>query len=246
MNNISVTFTRFGEGVVLVLSCFSWSVGVGQVLPNQQPDLPEVLLIGDSISIAYTPIVATLLKDQARISRPDVNCEHTAFGLLHLMDWLGTTRWDVIHFNFGIWDAHYLYNGAPEFNVELIGIENMKRRHSTSEYVANLGHIVSLLKQSGADLIWASTTPFYTYGEETIRIVEENNLAAARLMNSTGIRINDLYALCLPNVNTWLVRNSCHFEPAGNEQIARQVAAIISEVLKIRRLRMVADNPEVN
>jgi len=72
------------------------------------PGLPRVLLIGDSISIGYTVPVRDLLKGKANVHRIPVNGGPTLNGLKHLDAWLGTSRWDVIHFNWGLHDLKYI------------------------------------------------------------------------------------------------------------------------------------------
>ena len=71
---------------------------------EDDPTLPRVLLIGDSISIGYTLPVRELLKGKANLHRPPTNCSSTASGLKNLDAWLGQGKWDVIHFNFGLHD----------------------------------------------------------------------------------------------------------------------------------------------
>jgi lysophospholipase L1-like esterase len=56
---------------------------------QDDPKLPRVLLIGDSVSRGYTQAVRKSLSDQMNI---DV--------------WLGDGKWDLIHFNFGIHDRN--------------------------------------------------------------------------------------------------------------------------------------------
>jgi hypothetical protein len=73
-----------------------------------EPGLPRVLLIGDSISIGYTLEVRALLQGRANVHRIPVNGGATEVGLANIEDWLGDGNWDVIHFNFGLHDAKYV------------------------------------------------------------------------------------------------------------------------------------------
>ena len=77
--------------------------------------LPKVLLIGDSISIGYTPHVAAALRGQVQVKHHAGNAQHTGTGLKQLKRWLGDTEWDVIHFNWGLWDLCYRH---PESKVQ--------------------------------------------------------------------------------------------------------------------------------
>src|ERR1041384_5436441 len=88
------------------------------------PALPRVLLIGDSISIGYTLQVRELLKGKANLHRIPINGGATEVGLAKMKEWLGDGKWDVIHFNFGLHDAKH--KSATEY------------RASRDEYAANL------------------------------------------------------------------------------------------------------------
>src|SRR5690349_10757201 len=72
---------------------------------EDRPGLPRVLIIGDSISVGYTLPVRELLKDKANVHRIPVNGGPTIRGLANLDTWLGTGKWDVIHFNWGLHDV---------------------------------------------------------------------------------------------------------------------------------------------
>src|SRR5688572_13452387 len=70
------------------------------------PSLPDVLLLGDSISLGYTRPVRAMLAAKANVFRasgPDgmkpANCGDTGRGLAGLEQWLGHRKWSVIHFN---------------------------------------------------------------------------------------------------------------------------------------------------
>jgi|GEM_PF-4475903 len=76
--------------------------------PVKESTLPKVLIIGDSISIDYTVPVRENLNGIADVFRPAWNCQDSECGLAYIGKWLGKGKWDVIHFNSGIWDTHLL------------------------------------------------------------------------------------------------------------------------------------------
>lgn len=78
------------------------------------PNLPRVILIGGSNSIGYTLPVRELLKGKANVHRPPDNCGDTNKGLKYIEKWLGTGKWDVIHFNWGSHDLKYAPEETPE------------------------------------------------------------------------------------------------------------------------------------
>jgi hypothetical protein len=63
-----------------------------------QKVLPKVLILGDSISIGYTPYVQDMLKEIAEVHRPTLedgtpeNCEGTTKGILELITARGYPR----------------------------------------------------------------------------------------------------------------------------------------------------------
>jgi hypothetical protein len=203
------------------------------VNPKDNPDLPNVLIIGDSISIGYTIAVRKFLDGKADVFRPGANCMYSGHGAQSMKAWVANRKWDVIHFNFGIWDTHYLHNGKlimPN-NLGNYKTADLKRRYSHQQYIKNLEKVLKVVKRTKAKLIWASTTPFVSYGEDTKEFLAENNKLAAQLMQDNDVVINDLYALALPNLKQWQLKDGCHFNPEGYTGLATQVAAkILAEI----------------
>ena len=86
---------------------------------EDQPGLPRVLLIGDSISIGYTIPVRNLLKGKVNVHRIPTNGGPTIKGLNQIEAWIGKKKWDVIHFNWGLHDLKYMGpNGENLFPKE--------------------------------------------------------------------------------------------------------------------------------
>ena len=76
----------------------------------------RVLIVGDSISLGFTPVLAEILADEATVERPpqqlfpggQTNCGDTERGVAELGSWLGDANpYDVVHFNFGLHDICY-------------------------------------------------------------------------------------------------------------------------------------------
>jgi hypothetical protein len=130
--------------------------GINAQTKPSNNDLPKVFLIGDSISIGYTPKVVDQLQDKAFVSRAKANCGDTNRGLSALDGWLGKTKWDIIHFNWGLHDLCYR---NPD--VKTVGNRdkvNGAQSVPLDQYRKNLEALVLRLKKTGAKLIWASTT----------------------------------------------------------------------------------------
>jgi len=194
----------------------------------EPPPLPQVLIIGDSISIGYFEPLQKRLKDVAVVSHNPGNAQHTAYGLKKLDVWLGDTRWDVIHFNHGLHDLKYIDARGRNTSVE-----TGKQQIPIDQYERNLEEIVKRLKKTGAKLIFATTTPvpdgtgFRAKGDAVIY-----NRAAERVMNKHGVPINDLYSFALPRLKEIQRDSNVHFNPQGSELLAEQVAKSILKALE--------------
>ena len=194
----------------------------------EQPPLPQVLIIGDSISIGYFKPLQERLKDIAVVSHNQGNAQHTANGLKMLNEWLGDTRWDVIHFNHGLHDLKYV-----DARGQNTSVETGKQQIPVDEYERNLDEIVGRLKKTGAKLIFATTTPvpdgtgIRAKGDAVIY-----NRAAERVMKRHGVPINDLYSFALPRLKEIQRDSNVHFNPQGSELLAEQVAKSILKALE--------------
>lgn len=176
---------------------------------HDKPDLPRILLIGDSVSIGYTPIVRRELEGKANVHRAPRNCGGTQLAIKELSRWLGKKQWDLIHFNFGIHD------------------------HGTrlNSYRSNLEHITDRLKTTGAKLIWANTTPIPDGWKASSGSIAARNAVATRVMNEKGVVINDLNSVIRPYLETEQRPRDVHFKPAGRERLGKQVARVIAQHL---------------
>jgi hypothetical protein len=178
------------------------------------PKLPRVLLIGDSVSGGYTLAVRRALAGKANVHRAPENCGPTSNGVKKLDLWLAGGPWDVIHFNFGLHE----------------------RKTKPEEYEQRLNAIVERLKKTGAKLIWATTTPVsagtpdWTEGK-----VEELNAVAARVMQQQGIETDDLYATIKPTVAEHQNPKDVHFNAAGYAKLGEQVTQVILKALPAKK-----------
>lgn len=204
----------------------------------EDPSLPRVLVLGDSISIGYLLTVRTLLQGKANVLRPAANCGSTKTALesYGLERWLGDKPWDVIHFNFGLHDLSYRFangkdkNDAGEYASPVNGA---KPNVSVQEYGENLRKIVARLKETGAKLIFATTTPVpdseaekYVQGSEV-----PYNEIARQVMDEEGVTINDLHGVAAAHLEEWQIPRNVHFSSKGSKALAEQVAESIKNIL---------------
>ena len=191
--------------------------------------LPRVLLIGDSISEGYTPPVRKLLQGKANVHRIPENGGSTKAGLAKIEKWLGTEKWDVIHFNWGLHDLMFDPSTHPD--------PAQYEKDQLALYEKNLRALTARLKQTGAKLIWASSTPV---AEEMSsprspshrsNVVAIYNEIAAKIMMENGIPIDDLNAYVTPLQDKMRKPHDVHFSVEGSEFLAIKVAEEITKAL---------------
>ena len=214
---------------------FPTAAGLFAAGPEQTPakgSLPQVLLIGDSISIGYTSGVTEILKNEAVITHNKANAEHTGTGLKQLDKWLGTTKWDVIHFNWGLWDLCYRH---PDSKVQ----GNRDKVHgkittTPEQYEQNLEMLVQRLEKTGAVLIWANTT--VVPENEEGRFVGDDkkyNEVAERVMKKHGIPIDDLNTITSGfGPELFEGPGNVHYTKEGYKKLAVLVAGKIRDALQ--------------
>ncbi len=201
------------------------------ILVSAAPEKKNVLIIGDSISIGYTPFVIAELKDEANVVRIKGNSETSTNCVAKIDTWLGDTKWDVIHFNCGLWDLCYRHpNSTVQGNRDKI---NGTISTSVEEYAQNLEIIVKRLKETGAELIFATIT--YVPSEEEGRFVEDAqiyNAAALKVMKRHGVKINDLYKPSAKiHAEQGQGKNNVHYKKVGYQTLSEYVVKAIRKRL---------------
>jgi acyl-CoA thioesterase-1 len=194
------------------------------------PNLPRVLLLGDSISMGYTIPVRTQLKGIANVHRPQENCSHTRFALNRLEDWLRGGKWDAIHFNFGLHD---------------ISLDGDRQVVPPQEYANNLIALVGRLKRTGAALAWASTTPVLrdlsckdpvrgnTFTQRS-KDVDVYNEIAAEIMAANDVPVDDLNGLSKARITELQIPDDIHFCRQGYAFLGATVAGFLRRRLTSR------------
>ena len=173
--------------------------------------LPRVLLIGDSVSRGYTQDVRKVLNGKMNVHRAPENCGPTANGIKKIDAWLGESKWDLIHFNFGIHD----------------------RATSLPDYVQRLEQLVERMKRTGAKLVWATTTPIPDDASKNQRAesIVERNVAALSVMQKHGVAVDDLFGAVTPHLSKLQNPNDVHFNAEGYEFLGKQVASVLQAQL---------------
>ena len=180
--------------------------------PN--PALPDILLIGDSITRAYYAETSRLLDGRANCylfatsaSSGDSRLPKQIADLATMMP----STFAVIHFNNGMHGWEY----------------------TEQQYAAGLPGVVAAVRKlsPSAALLWASTTPLRkptTAGATNQRVDERNRLALA-VMQQQHIQVDDQGGLMLQHQD--LHQDDVHFTKEGSAVQAQQVAQSILQAL---------------
>jgi hypothetical protein len=194
---------------------------------------PKILIIGDSISMGYTPLVRKQLKKQARIYHNPKNAQHTGVGLKNSNNWIKKEKWDIIQFNWGLWDMCYR---IPEIN-------HPKNKDKTTgiitnnkyEYATNLDSIVETIKrQTNAKLVFVTTThvPEQDAGRYANDVTAYNDTAKI-IMKKHGVCINDIHkqSIIIHN-NFGKGSNDVHYYKEGYKKLSDLISIFLEKQLK--------------
>lgn len=197
--------------------------------PVVQEGLPNVLLIGDSISIGYMLPAREDLKGIANVFRPPTNCGPTTNGVANLDSWLGDRKWDVIHFNFGLHDLKYM--GPNGKNLADPKSPDSKAQVAIDDYAANLKKIATRLKKTGATVIWRQTTPVPEGAKG--RVVGDSkkyNEVAAKVMEEVGgIQTDAMYDFAIKEVPN--LPGNVHYSPEGSKKLGKHVGEVVRKAI---------------
>jgi acyl-CoA thioesterase-1 len=156
-------------------------------LPNFAPvlGLPNVLIVGDSISHGYFPLLAAALNGTANLQHAPSNTGALQAGIacfnITTLDALAeNVKWDVISYNFGLHDT-------SEPTPPPVGITNI------AAYVAQLRHYTELALSTGAKPLFALTTPYMA--NNIYKTLEVMNSKASGMVHGLGVPTVDLYTV---------------------------------------------------
>ena len=187
--------------------------------------LPDVLLIGDSLSMSYTLGVRDRLAGYANVFRAPDNCRSTRQTREQIEVYLGRREWRLIHFNWGMHDITLFEDGKSSVS----GTPQV----SKAEYRNNYEWLLARLRRTKAKLIWATTTPVADHVElRSNENVDAYNLIASRMIEDSDVEINDLHALVQTQV-TPIWSDGVHLTKHGADIAAEAVANSILRVLDL-------------
>ena len=191
----------------------------------------KVWLIGDSVRMFYQNEVISQLDDQYQVFAPNENCRFSSYVLNSLRFWLNEfPSPDIVHFNAGLWDTAILYHEDGCF----IPIE---------EYVRNMKIILRELKNTGAQIIFATTTPVSDHktalpgpmppAHKNQDIIAYNR-AVLEAYKNEDIVVDDLFSILYPEKEKYLSDDLIHPNADGVKLLGTAVARCIRDTASKR------------
>ena len=183
---------------------------------HADPHLPNVLVLGDSISRNYFPRVTEDLAQKANVylmaSSTSVGDPRLPLQIAEFAQLEGV-RFQVVHFNNGMHGWAYT-----------------EEQYQTA--IPSLLDAVRPLVLRGGSLIWANTTPVRSDASDgaTNARVDARNAIALRSMNAAGIPVDDQHALMRKHGD--LYDDAVHFNEIGAGIQGDQAAALILSALR--------------
>lgn len=196
------------------------------------PGKKKVLIIGDSISLGYFPHVRDALQNEAEVTHNPGNAQHTGTGLQKIDQWLGDVHYDVIVFNWGLWDLCYRHPDAKTYGQR--DKVNGKITHTTEQYEANMEKLVERLKRTGTKLIFVTTTviPPGEAGRFEGDEVTYNKVAKA-VMKKYKISVCDLYEPSIKIHKKYEeAKGDVHYTKEGYKALGNYIVDCIGVLLK--------------
>jgi lysophospholipase L1-like esterase len=213
LSSTAMVTLQSARAATSILEEIEWTWGVRPLKPD--PALPNVLLMGDSITRAYFPAVTQhlagvanvyLLATSASVGDPRLPNQLADFSRMQHVNFR------AIHFNNGMHGWAY----------------------SEAQYQARFPGLIRAIRaiSPGARLVWANSTPVHldaSPGPTNLRI-DRRNAIAKTFVDAQRIPIDDQHALMQQHLDSF--EDAVHFNAAGAEIQGAQAAMTIVGVLR--------------
>jgi hypothetical protein len=181
-------------------------------------DTQKIFVVGDSISIGYTPYIAKQLPE-SKVVHNFANGRSSSYGVERIKGWAAVeSGWDVCTINHGIWDS------------EDVGV------HITTitDYVSNLKKEINFLRTVCKKVMFATTTSIPVNAPHITDIeVQERNAAATALMDEMNVPVCDLYPVSqgLDDLRRDAnLQNDVHYVGEGYEILASEMVKCMKDL----------------
>ncbi|MBP6750457.1 MAG: SGNH/GDSL hydrolase family protein [Xanthomonadaceae bacterium] len=190
----------------------------------------RVVLIGDSIRMNAEPFLRRRLSGDIELFAPPTNCESSRKVLAHLREWVPVGSAELVHLNCGLHDLRY--DAGRDLSVCTL-----------DEYAANLEAIFVYLRDTGAMLVWATSTPFDEATHNRTKTsrryaadMQAYNARSVEIARRYGATIHDLHAtLSRMRLEELWLPDGLHFNRAGCDAVGAAMAEVIMQAAAAQR-----------
>jgi hypothetical protein len=208
-------------------------------LATDDPKLPRVLSVGDSISMNYYKSTKEGLKGIANYHKIEDNCWSVYRGMTFISYWLGDykakgRRWDVVLVNSGMHDMKQKKLRGP-YAVPL------------EKYKKGLEKEIQIIKETGATVIFVTTTPVQNdsgnkrYAFRSKGAEKDFNQAAKQMLKAhPDVHILDLAKVVNESkvLDNWRKGTEIHYWKAHESAVlGKAVTEKIKEVLAAKKAK---------
>ena len=160
--------------------------------------MKNILLLGDSIRQNYQEYVKQELRGAANVYFTNDNGRFCQFTLRYLHEWIralsndGRIKFDVIHFNCGLWDILRLSNEDMPFTNEAQYADFLERIVKRIQYLCPDARIIFALT---TEVIEPGFEPGISLGERRNKDIRRYNEIAQKVCTRLQIEIDDLWTV---------------------------------------------------
>lgn len=175
--------------------------------------MKKILLLGDSIRISYQPLVKEKLNGIAEVLGPGDNCRFVKYTLWYINSWIDEFgKPDIIHWNNGLWDVYHFCQDSGIFTT-------------LEDYTSEIRRVLQRLKKTGAEIIWATTTPVNNNNINCKNSdIDQYNEAIIKYMQKENIYINDLNSVVKSDIGLYIGEDYMHLSDKGQIICAEAVS----------------------
>lgn len=188
--------------------------------------MKNVLLLGDSVRQCYQEYVKERLHGVAEVYYPNDNGRFCQYTLRYMHEWVGALsqhgkiKFDIVHFNCGLWDILRLSNENKPFTGEKQYAELLKRITDRIKFLCPEAHIIFALTTK---VIEPGFEPGISIGERRNVDIKKYNGIAERVFGALHIEIDDLWSVSNA-ISDEAYSDMVHFETKlGMEALGNQV-----------------------
>ena len=182
---------------------------------KDDPKLPRLLIIGNSISRGYTVSTRLALKGVANVHRAPANCGRTDYFFRDAETWLmqnGSNKWDIITVGYGIHDAG----------------------KSPQAYTDNLKKIIARLRETGSTIVLVNATPWYNKDDaaRTNDLSPGVNATLAAFAKEEGLTVVNHHDVVMPRIAELQGKDGTHFNDEGYHLLGESLAEQLKPLCK--------------